>query len=248
MAGVETIERLQEYLRELPPRARAMLIAEFERSLLRGDEAAGTDLVLQELRRVVREQRDGAPRIDHCARLFFKPLEPFLVDDRLDHNHPGRIARGALETLWTWVRRDLLPQEARMLAEEVSEAILAGDEPKAGHLTRAFQDRAAAAIATGLATSVDDSKVRRRMLGQIGTPRAAEDVQTLKCVLSGRDVLERLSRHLPLRIVNLSDDALDEYMTLIDKTSAGESELFVYGLLTVMSRLSSTWKLIRFGV
>ncbi|MEJ2378947.1 MAG: hypothetical protein P8Y71_27350 [Pseudolabrys sp.] len=158
-----------------------MLIAEFERSLLREDEAAGTDLVLQELRRVVREQRDGAPRIDHCARLFFKPLEPFLVDDSLDHNHPGRIARGALETLWTWVRRDLLPQEARMLAEEVNEAILAGDEPKAAHLTRGFQDRAAAAIAAGLAISIDDSKARRRMLGQIGTPRAAEDVLTLKC-------------------------------------------------------------------
>lgn len=80
MAGGETIERLRQYLRELPPQARALLIAEFERSLLRGDEGAGTDLVLQELRRVVRDQREGSPRIRNCARLFFKPLEPFLVD------------------------------------------------------------------------------------------------------------------------------------------------------------------------
>ena len=38
MAGVETIERLRRYLRELPPQARTLLIGEFERSLLRGDE------------------------------------------------------------------------------------------------------------------------------------------------------------------------------------------------------------------
>jgi hypothetical protein len=67
--------------------------------------------------------------------------------------------------------------------------------------------------------------------------------------LGGRDALERLAGHLPLRIVNLSDDALNnEYMTLVDKTAAGEHELFVYGPLTVMSRLASPWQLIRFGV
>src|ERR1041385_2832335 len=39
MAGTETIERLRNYLRELSPPARALLVGEFERSLLRGDEA-----------------------------------------------------------------------------------------------------------------------------------------------------------------------------------------------------------------
>ncbi len=96
-----------------------MLISEFERSLLRGDKGAGTDLVLQELRRIVRDQREGRPRIGHCARLFFKPIEPFLVDDRADHDHAGRIAPHSLEMVWTWLRRDLLPVEANILADQV---------------------------------------------------------------------------------------------------------------------------------
>ena len=74
MAGVETIERLRHYLRELPLQARALLIGEFERSLLRGDDVSGIDLVLQELRGIARDQREGTPRVGHCARLFFKPL------------------------------------------------------------------------------------------------------------------------------------------------------------------------------
>ena len=131
MAGAETIERLRNYLRELSPPARTMLVGEFERSLLRGDEAAGTDLILQELRRIARDQREGAPRVGHAARLFFKPLEPFMVDDRQDHNHPGRIARASLESLWAWLRRDLLPQDAQALTDGVNAALLASDEPKA---------------------------------------------------------------------------------------------------------------------
>ena len=61
MAGAETtVERLRQFLRELSPGARSLLIGELERSVLRGEGVAGADLVLQELRRIMREQRDGA--------------------------------------------------------------------------------------------------------------------------------------------------------------------------------------------
>jgi hypothetical protein len=248
MAGVETIERLRNYLRELPPSARALLIGEFERSLMRGDEASGVDLVLQELRHIVRDQREAAPRVGHCARLFFKPIEPFIVDDRPDHNHPGRVARRSLEMLWTWVRRDLLPEEAKALADGVSEALLAGDEPKAKHITRAFQDKAAAAIATALTESANDDKIHRRVLAQIGTARAVADATTLKCVLAGRDALEMLAAHLPLRISILANGELDRYKALIEKTSARDGDLFLYALLMVMNRLAAPWQIVRFGI
>ncbi|MEI9803809.1 MAG: hypothetical protein WDN48_04200 [Pseudolabrys sp.] len=112
MAGADTLERLRQFLCELSPSARALLIGELERSLSRGDEVGGAGLILQELRHVMRDQRDGALRLGNCSRLFFKPLEPFLVDDRSDHKHPGRVARTSLEMLWTWIRRDLLSEDA----------------------------------------------------------------------------------------------------------------------------------------
>ena len=65
MAGAETtVERLRHFLRELSPGARSLLIGELERSVLRGEDVVGADLVLQELRRIVREQRDVAPRVE----------------------------------------------------------------------------------------------------------------------------------------------------------------------------------------
>jgi hypothetical protein len=248
MAGAETIERLRRYLSELSPQAHALLIGEFERSLLRGDEAAATDLVLHQLRDIARVQRDGAPRIGHCARLVFRPLEPFLVDDRPDQNHPGRVARASLERLWTWIRRDLLPDDARNLAEAVNDAMLDGDAVRAERVIRAFQDMAAAAIEARLAAGADDEKMRRRMLARIGTPRASEDATTLKCVLAGQDDLAAMAAGLPLRITNLANGALDEYKALIEIMSAQNGELFLYALLMVMSRLVAPWQVIRFGI
>jgi len=184
MAGVETtVERLRKFLRELSPGARSLLVGELERSVLRGDAVAGGDLVLQELRRIMREQRDETARLDESAQLLFKPLELFLVDDRGDHKHLGRVARTSLEALWSWVQRDLLPDDAESLAADVSEAMLAGDRAKTERLTRVFQDRVAAAIEASFSIAAEDGKVRRRILQQIGTPRAGDELASLKCAL-----------------------------------------------------------------
>ena len=76
----QSIERLREYLRALKPEARSLLVQELERNLLRDDENAGNDLVLQELRRATRAEHQPVPRIGDAARLFFVPVEPFLID------------------------------------------------------------------------------------------------------------------------------------------------------------------------
>jgi hypothetical protein len=249
MTGAETtVERLRQFLRELSPGARSLLIGELERAVLRGDEVTGADLVLQELRRIVREQRERVPRIEDSARLLFKPLEPFLVDDRGDHKHPGRVARSSLDALWNWIQRDLLPNDADALADEVGEAMLSGDQAKTERLARVFQDRVAAAIDANFTAAEEDGKARRRILQQIGTPRAGEELAALKCALKGRDVLASLSARLPLQIGNLANAQLDECKALIEGAAARDGELFLYALLTVMNRMTAPWQLIRLGV
>ncbi len=248
MAGADTIERLQGYLRELSPQARGLLISEFERTLLRGEELTSADLVLQELRRLAREQREGAPRIDPSARLFFKPLEPFLVNDQAQHHHPGRIARSSLQSLWTWISRDIAPGDAKAMNEKVNAALNAGDDEKADYFIRLFQDRVAAALTENLRVADGDDRLHRRMLAQIGTQRAGEDAAIMKCVLNARDGLENMALHLPLRMPNLGNTQIDECKTLIERTCGRNEELFPYTLLTVMNRLAAPWQLIRLGV
>jgi len=112
----QAVERLRDYLRTLKPEARAMLVAEFERSVLSGEESAGNERILQELRRAIRvESQPASPRMGDAARMFFGPVEPFLIDDAPDHKRAGRISRVSLEPIWEWIGRDLIPAEAKAL-------------------------------------------------------------------------------------------------------------------------------------
>jgi len=101
------VERLRDYLRQLPLGVRARLITELERAAARGDDIPGGAAVLEEVRGTMQESapsRRGAPR-----ELFFKAVEPFLVDDPVEQKQRGRIARSAIDRIWSWIGRDLAP-------------------------------------------------------------------------------------------------------------------------------------------
>ena len=76
-----SIERLKDYLAQLPPKSQALLMREFERAAERGEDAAVANLVLDQLRRIVRRSGDGEQRSEDPAQHLFRHLNPFLVED-----------------------------------------------------------------------------------------------------------------------------------------------------------------------
>ena len=245
--GGQPVERLRQYLRQLSPGARALLIAELERTLLRGDEVPGGDLVLQEVRQAVRESGASAPRIGNPARLFFYRVEPFLVDDTSALKHQGRIARAALEPIWAWIGRDLLPAEAKTYAEEISGALLVGgNSATCDRLTCDFQDRVAERIQHVLAATTSDEKMRRRVAGQIGTDTAIDDVRDLSAIL--QEALAVIGDRLPGHVRNLADAQLDAVKAALDYPAARWASILPYALVLAMSRLAAPWQLIRLAV
>lgn len=248
MAEAQLVERLRAYLQELKPEARSLLIAELEKSLLRGDETPGAELVLQELRRSMRETSRPAPRGGSLSRLFFQPLEPFLVDDELTNRHPGRIARGALDPIWQWICRDLVPGEAKAVTDEVARAYDADDAAKAEQLGRAFQDRVVVRIQDVQSAAARDEKGLRKLAAQIGTPHALEDIAAVRAVIGSRDKLSSLGKRMQGHIRNLADSQLDLVKTLLDNSKLTEPALFVYPLVLVMGRLAAPWQLIRLAI
>jgi hypothetical protein len=238
-----TVDRLREFLRELPANSRSTLIAELERKMLAGETIAGAELILTELRQMFRESRQTAPRHGNAARLFYKPLEPFMVDDAAERKHPGRISRAALDSIWSWIRRDLLPEEAEKFTEEVGDVLLANDTMRAEFLAREFQDQVAAALAPAFANG--DDRERRRLLSQIGTPRPQDDALNLMHVLKLRDPLAMFADHLPGYIANLSDQRLKETKGLIAAAADHSPDIMPYALVVVMRRLAAPWQMIR---
>jgi hypothetical protein len=250
----QSIERLREYLRTLTPEARSMLVQELERNLLRGEDSAGSDLVLQELRRAIRADAQQVPRIGDAARMFFAPLEPFLIDGRADHKRIGRIARVSLEPIWGWIGRDLIPAEMKALGDDINRALLADDRSRADQLVRTLHDRSIRRIRDAVGEIGVDEKARRRLAVQVGTPRAIEDLNTIVSILSLREVIADLARRLPSQLRTFEREQIDPVQELLDTATAQpaldrvglrKSDVFLYGLILVMNRLTAPWQLIR---
>jgi hypothetical protein len=241
----QSVERLREFLRNLKPESRAMLIAELERAMLRGEDLAGGELVLQELRRTIRMASQPVPRIGHAARLFFAPLEPFLIDDAADHNRIGRIARVSLEPIWEWIGRDLMPAEAGALCEDVNRALAADNHAKAEQLTRALHERAIQRMQDAIAAAGSNDKQRRRLAVQVGTPRALDDVSTILRILKIRDVLADLAHRLPSHLRSFERDQVHGVKTLIDGAAGQRTDVVLFALVLVLNRLVVPWQLIR---
>jgi hypothetical protein len=241
-------ERLREYLQDLNPEARALLVRELERGSLRGLQVPGADLIVEALRPTFRKGTNQPARIGNPARLFFQPLEPFLVDSGPRVELPGRIERASLAPLWEWISRDLLAGEAQAYSEQATAALLAEDETRAGVLAHAFQDRVAAVITERLALAQQDERIRRRMLGQIALPRAIADLQTLHGALVHRDVFARLAARLPAIVSNLGEDQTANVAALVRQCSASQSDLLLPALVVVMNRLGARWQLIRLAI
>jgi hypothetical protein len=241
------VERLRQYLRHLPPATRAMLIGELERALLRGEEIPGGDFLLQEVRSAVRAAGEQMPRIGNPARLFFRPLEPFLVDE-LAHRIQGRIARASLDPIWTWIRRDLAPDEANAFVDAVSAALVAGDAALGDRLCAEFQDLVADRCQQALAAAASDDKARRRLSVQVGTGKALDEVRDIAEVFRHRDMLAKIGGRLPGHIRNLADGALDGAKAALDAPRGRQDGLLPYALILVMSRLAAPWQLIRLAI
>ncbi|HEY0439533.1 MAG TPA: hypothetical protein VGD36_05610 [Xanthobacteraceae bacterium] len=246
-AGVP-VEKLRTYLRELNPEARALLLNALERNALQGTEIPGAELILQELRPSLREENSHAARIGNPARAFFRPLEPFLVDSGSPRLVPGRVERSSLQPLWDWIGRDLLSDSTAAYSRAVVEALLAGHERGVIRLARPLQDEAASAMAAWITQAAHDDRLRRRLIGQIGTPRALEDLRTLQRVLVHQDVLAQVSTRLPHSIKNLADEQLAQVLGLLEYATTGKPELLVPVLLLLVDRLAAPWQLVRVAV
>jgi hypothetical protein len=246
--GGPPVERLRGYLLQLPPAKRALLIAELERALLRGDDVPGGELLLQEVRSSVRDSGLRSPRLSAAARLFFRPLEPFLIDDQPDHKHAARMARSSLPPLWDWICRDVLPDVGNRFSEAITRALIDDGAATCEHLIRPFQDQVAARIGAMLDEIAADDKARRRMIGQIGTPQGLEVARDLRAILAGRDILAAIASRLSGHIPNLADAQLEQAKAIVDACSSSQEGLLPFALILIMGRLASPWQLVRLAV
>ena len=196
-------ERLQDFFRQLPPKTLALLTSEFEKVLARGEDTAVAEIVLGELRKVVRKpDSDDRPRLDELQRSVFSVLEPFLLDG--DNVRPGQIKRSSIGPIWTWLSQTALPKEAEAFRDAFGSAKQEGRAGEIEQVLRRFQLAAADAIGE-LISPKSQGGDRQRSLGRVGSPTVVEDLPSVQTILANREAIETFRSHIPRIMSSFGD-------------------------------------------
>jgi hypothetical protein len=237
-----SIERLREYLGQLPPKAQALLMREFERAIERGEDVVVASFVLEQLRMIVRAPtEDMTPRTDDPMRRLFRPLDAYLVEN-VAHVRPGQIRRSSLAPIWMWLGREGAPDAVRAFEAAMAQAAT----PDINAAVRTMQIAASDAIAN--VTGALSSGERQRTLGRLGAPSVVEDIAPIGAVLAACDQLDKLHNKLPGQIRIFSESHVASTMGALNLPSLQTPQVLPFAVSLVMQRLASPWQIVRLGI
>lgn len=237
-------DRLREFLRQLPPDARAKLLSKFEGVDVNGDDAAIATLVLRELKAVDSPPIDSRPDIDVSAVLF-RCLEPFLIDRNKGAMCPGQIDRASLVPIWRLIETEILPGEVAKLRSELAEADRNDAYQKAESITRKFQIRIADAIGEAMNSATESSA--KRHLQRMGLD-VAEDIALIRVAFKNREVLDAFQSRLPSNIKNMSVDQAAAFLRIMDIPSLQSPQVLPLAMTLILRRLQTTQHLVRLAI
>jgi hypothetical protein len=241
-----SIERLRDYLVQLPPQAQALLMREFERAIERGEDATVANLVLEQLRKVVRgSEEEARPRIDDPARLLFRPLEPFLVEGNVPVR-PGQVRRSSLLPVWQWLNRDGAPGQAREFEAALAEMRETATANDLEVVVRKFQ-RAAADAIVEITTPVPGGD-KQRALARVGAPEVVEDLLPIGSVLQAREALDTFNGRLPSYLRAFAESQITSVSASLSVPALQTPLVLPFVLTLIMQRLTAPWQIIRLAI
>jgi len=241
-----SIERLRDYLVQLPPQSQALLMREFERAIERGEDTTVAIFVLEQLRKIVRgTDEETRPRTDDPARLLFRPLEPFLVESNFPAR-PGQIRRASLLPVWQWLIRDGAPDQAREFEAALTRVRETGTTSDLEAAIRKFQLAAADAIFK-IATPAPGGDMQRA-LARVGPPNVIEDMLPIGSVLQVREALDTINGRLPSHLRVFADPQIASVSVSLNVPSLQTRQMLPFALSLVMQRLTAPWQIIRLAI
>ena len=241
-----SIERLRDFLAQLPPQSQALLMREFERVIERGEDTTVATFVLEQLRKVVRgTDEEARPRTDDPARLLFRPLEPFLVESNRPVR-PGQIRRASLLPVWQWLIRDGAPDQARDFEAALARIRETGTTSDLEVAVRRLQLAAADAICKIAAPVPGGDK--HRALARVGPPNVIEDLLPIGLVLQAREALDTLNGRIPSFLRVFADAQIATVGASLNVPSLQTPQMLPFALSLVMQRLTAPWQIIRIAI
>jgi len=226
MAYSDQLEaKLKNYLASLSPKAVEALVRNLERAKVQKDADPHIQLILTAAVTLLRKPQPVTPdmpggeqRRGQIQRMFFAPLDDFLINELLPNRQDGRIYRGMLDRVWKWLGRDVMATDVRMVLEQAGNVSVSGERVDA--LVQALRSRAADAISEKMHRAEISEKEHRRMAAELGGARGVAELKDIQKIFAAERWLVPFLQNIPERVNEHRLKRDTDVLRLVDKCSA----------------------------
>jgi hypothetical protein len=241
-ADAQALDQVRSYLATLSPRLRAKLVSEIETQRLKGKSEPAHEVVLNLVRSVMRSEAEEAKRTGSPERLFYEPLEPFLVDEAGSTKHKGFISRKSLDAVWRWLQReDSINHRIAVASDEASKALLGGEDEKAVAIMARLRADILPVLQEAIAAAAADPRQHMNLSMQLEGSRNLEDLNDIAAILRLEERLGKLVSKLANTIEDLDDATIGKIVRQVKDDGAD----LIYLLIAVYRRLEHPAQILR---
>lgn len=197
--------KIKTYLSSLSPKAIEALVRNLETASTKIDADPHLNLVLTAAVAMLRKPQPAAPdmpggdmRRAQIERMFFSPLELFLIDEALPNRQEGRVQRAMLGKVWKWLGRDVMPGDIRMVLDQAGNPAVSAERVDA--LVHALRSRSVDAVGEALSKSVKSEKERRLIAVELGGERGISELVDIHKIFAAERWLVPFLQNLPDRV------------------------------------------------
>lgn len=198
-------EKLRTYLGSLSPQAVEGLVRNIERAKTRNDADPHLHFILTAAVSMLRKPQastvdmpGGEQRRGQIQRIFFSPLDDFLINEVLKEKQEGRIHRGILTPVWTWLCRDVMSADVQTVLEQAGNATISGE--RVDLLVHALRSRAVDVIGEHLDSAEASEKDHRKLAAALGGMRGLEELKDIHKIFAAERWLLPFLKNIPGRI------------------------------------------------
>ncbi len=241
MISPERTGLLKSFLGSLPEQIAARLALAVEVDRLVDGKSLPHEMILEGLRPALRRLA-GSDRTPTAMRFFCVPFEDlFTVAARKDIKQKGRIARGSVTPLWTWLGQSLLPDETSTYSREFKALIVVGKHAEARARAEKFWPVAAKALREALSSEAGRKAARATLGGDLVLADVEEAALLLSVAPIVIEIQEKLTRPVPV----LTDDLLWALRGIYDRTVETAPDAAPYVGVIAMHRLARPWEALK---
>ncbi|WP_428651052.1 hypothetical protein [Roseibium sp.] len=217
--------KIKTYLSSLSPKAVEALVRNLENGKSGKSPDPHINLVLAAAVNLLRKPKsvapasvvDGPHRRNQVQRMFFAPLDSFLINEYLPNHQEGRINRTVLDRVWNWLSRDVMPEDVKTVLDQAANADVSGERVDA--LVQSLRTRSVEALGDVLSRSEWSEKERRRMSVELGGDRGIAELRDIQKILAAEQWLVPFLENLPERINEHRLKHDTDVLRMVDKCS-----------------------------